>query len=286
MAEKTPLLSGAPVAFHSADTTPTMYCLRTAAPLLVRRLSQAVQPSRHPYASSSSTPALSDPHAALHRTKLVHRQSSKWRSSPSAGSFTPSHEPRTSPAPASPSAESRSARLLLSYHDLERALERRGLNTARVLLLGASAVGVGVFLAWPRIKQWGAVEGAEVAAASLETEQLQERAVVMLHEVLADERTGRQVESLLKDAVTGLFRDEDFTGRAVEWSAKVMAEALTWEEVRQQGTDYLKSVFDDHASQKSAELYLTGAIQNVVADEGVQDTVAQVSRFVSRPCTL
>lgn len=121
------------------------------------------------------------------------------------------------------------------------------------------------------------MEGAEVAAATLEKEQLQAKASAMLHEVLADPKTGVQVEALLKGATIALFRDEQFTERAVEWAAKVLADALKWEEVKQQGSAYVTSVFEDPESKRSAFEYLSAAINEVVADERVQDNVGKVS---------
>lgn len=235
--------------------------------LTVRHFSQsAPQPVRR---ASPSAP--SDHQSALRRSKLVHRQSSKWRIPNATPSASRSADASTDRIP-----ESRGARLLISYHDLERALQKRGLNTVRVILIGGAATLLAVGLAWPRIKQWGAVEGAEVAAATLETEHLQSKASAMLHEVLADAKTGVQVEGLLKGAVIGLFEDEEFTERAVEWTGKVLGEALKWEEVRHQGTAYITSVFEDPESKQSAREYLSAAIGDVVADEKVQDNVAQV----------
>lgn len=124
------------------------------------------------------------------------------------------------------------------------------------------------------------MEGAEVAAATLEKEQLQAKASAMLHEVLADPKTGVQVEALLKGATIALFRDEEFTEQAVEWTAKVLADALKWEEVRQQGSAYITSVFEDPESKRSAYEYLSAAISDVVADEKVQDTVGKVAFFL------
>lgn len=163
---------------------------------------------------------------------------------------------------------------MLSYHDLERALERRGLKSGRALLVGVAATGLAVALAWPRIKQWGAAEGAEVAAASLEQQQLQERFSVMVHEVLADPRTGEQVEQLLKAAVLALFEDEYFNDKAVEWTAKVLSEALLWDSVRDRGAEYVQSVLADDESKESAYNYLSEAVSTIVADSQIQDAVA------------
>lgn len=129
-------------------------------------------------------------------------------------------------------------------------------------------------LAWPRIKRWGAVEGAEVAAASLEQQQLQEKASAMVHEVLSDPKTGQRVEGLLKDSIKSLFADEEFTAQAVEWSARVLAEALTWENVQQKGVDYVIAVLDNDVSKETVRQYLAEAISNVVQDEKTQDDVA------------
>lgn len=148
-------------------------------------------------------------------------------------------------------SESR-GRILLSLHDLELALERRGLNAARVLIGGGAVIAAVLGLMWPQIKEWGAVEGAEVAAASLQQEELQRHARALVTELLADPRTGAQVELLLKDAVVGLFKDEEFTQEAVRWTAQVLSDALTWDDIREQGKTYLKSVFQDPGVQETA----------------------------------
>lgn len=206
-------------------------------------------------------------------TPPPHRQSPSWRAPP-VWNLRHAHQPRTAAAPSRTPRDTPSQRLLLSYHDLERALERRGLNTARVLLLSAMAAAAGFGLAWPRIKKWGAVEGAEVAVASLETERLQQRAVGMVRDVLADRRTGKQVERLLKEAVVGLFGDEEFMARSVEWTASVLVEALSKEEVLSSGERYLENVVKER--RESVEEVLTQVVANVAANEAVQDTVAQV----------
>lgn len=103
----------------------------------------------------------------------------------------------------------------------------------------------------------------------------------MVHEVLSDPRTGEQVEQLLKAAVINLFDDDEFTGKAVEWTSRVLGDALTWDSVRERGSEYLQSVFADDVSKVSAKDYLTEAVSSVVADEHIQDTVANVSFGVS-----
>lgn len=212
----------------------------------------------------------------------IHRQSARWRLP-----TPPPPTPSTNKAPPRQSSSDPRSRLLLSYHDLERALERRGLNTFRVLLATSAAGLVAATLAWPRIKQWGAVEGAEVAAASLETERLQETAGAMVVEVLADEKTAKQVEMLLGRAVVALFEDKKFTGRAVEWAGAVLAEAVLREEVVTEGARYVQTVFAREDSKESIEAYLAEAVANVAANETVQDTVAQVCHFARchRLCT-
>lgn len=244
----------------------------------------------------------------LSRTPSVHRQSSRWRPPASHRSAYDNVPPHTHAGAAeylrarsrgSGSGGGRSRvggidmgagvdaarnaahdarhRLLLSYHDLERALERRGLKGARVLLAVAAATAIGLGLAWPRIKQWGAVEGAEVAAASLEHEQLQAKAVAMLHDVLTDPGTGTQVERVLKLAVQNLFKDVEFTDWAVDWTAQVFSDALLRDNVVQRGTEYVGVVLAHEDSMTSAEQFLSDAVKRLVADEAVQDTVASVS---------
>lgn len=213
-------------------------------------------------------------HRALHRTlsQAPHRQSPRWPPTP-PWNQRQTHQPRTAATPPPPPGTP-AQRLQLSYHDLERALERRGLNTVRVLLLSSLAAAAGFGLAWPRIKRWGAVEGAEVAAASLETERLQQRALGMVREVLTDERTGRQVERVIKEAAVGVLRDNEFKASAVEWCAAVLAEALRWEEVRDEGERYLGAVVE--GGRERVEEVLAEVVANVARDENVQDKVAKV----------
>lgn len=239
--------------------------------LQLRGLSQAAQQTsqRNPIA------ALSDYHAALRRSQIAHRQSTKWRT-PST-SAKPSTKPNTPPV-----TESRSARLIVSYHDLERALQARGLNTARVFFMSAAAVAIAVGFSWPKIKKWGAVEGAEVAAASLEREELQMKASAMLQEVLKDPKTAEQVEGMLRGVVTNMLEDKEFYDRMVTWTAAVFKDMLTWDEVRAAGTAYVTSVLEDPQSKKSAEEYLAQSVQKVAADEVVQDSVASVSFLCAR----
>lgn len=204
---------------------------------------------------------------------IPHRQSPRWRyANQTSAKSSPSLENRTL------TSESRgAARLLISYHDLERALERRGLNTVRVLIVGAGLTAIIVGLSWPSIKQWGAVEGAEVAAASLEHEQLQNKASAMVHEVLKDPKTAEQVEQMLKTAVVNLFQDQEFTDHAVVWTTRVLQDALTWESLQAQGVEYLKGVFRDEESQQAATESLAVAVENVVKDQELQDHIASVS---------
>ena len=233
---------------------------------LFRRLAAPLRTLSHQSQAVRTTPS---PH-------LYHRQNPRWRPRAAATSSTNSSRATsetTSSSNASLYSDPRN-RLLLSYHDLERALEKRGLKSVRALLAGIGITSIAVALAWPRIKQWGAAEGAEVAAASLEQQQLQERFSNMVHEVLADPRTGEQVEQLLKAAVISLFQDEYFNAKAVEWTAKVFGEALMWDSVREKGTDYVQSVLADDSSKESAYSYLSQAISDVVADTDIQDAVA------------
>eukprot|EP00177_Eucheuma_denticulatum_P001129 GFKZ01002044.1.p1 GENE.GFKZ01002044.1~~GFKZ01002044.1.p1 ORF type:complete len:259 (-),score=38.54 GFKZ01002044.1:72-848(-) len=237
-----------------------------------RPLSHAAPQRAHPIPKSST---VADYHSALRRSQVIHRQSSKWRHP------TPINPPIPPPiAPPYATQESRSARLLLSYHDLERALASRGLNTARLVLLFSTITAVGTVLAWPRIKKWGAVEGAEVAAASLEREELLMKANAMVHEVLSDSETEKRVERVLKVAAGRLMEDEQFMQFAVQWTAKVLTEALQGDKIREQGGKYVAGVLEDGETRKSAEVYLADAIQKVVRDEHVQDMVGRVSILI------
>lgn len=166
---------------------------------------------------------------------------------------------------------------MISYHDLEKALEKRGLRSVRVVLsaiVGLAAMGV---LAWPKIKQWGAVEGAEVAAASLEDEQLQSKFNEMVKNVLNDEETLKQAETLLKNAVSNLLKDEGFTATAIDWTADVLYAAILRDELIERGTEYVAEVFDRDESVASAEQFLSDAVTRIANDESVQDSVASVS---------
>lgn len=223
------------------------------------------------------------------RNRGVHRRSGRWqlsRSEPTQSLYRVIDEPIAfavqSPAGGYSStarnlASDTRGRLLISYHDLERALERRGLKNVRALIAAVGAVIVALGLAWPKIKQWGAMEGAEVAAASLEQEQLQAKAVAMVQEVLTDDRTARQVEKLLKGAVGNLFNDDEFTQWAVDWTSEVFAQALLRENVVETGTEYVSTVLKDEASLQTAEGFLGEAVKRLVADQVVQDQVASVS---------
>lgn len=121
------------------------------------------------------------------------------------------------------------------------------------------------------------MEGAEVAAASLEQEQLQAKVVTMVQEVLTDDRTARQVETLLKGAVGNLFNDEEFTQWAIDWTSEVFAEALLRKNVVETGTAYVGTVLNDDSSVQTAEVFLGEAVKRLVADQVVQDQVAAVS---------
>lgn len=188
---------------------------------------------------------------------------------PEAGREGPAFWTRTA-------TESR-ARLFITYHDLERALERRGVKNVRTVLLAGGLLAVSVGLAWPSIKQWGAVEGAEVAAATLEHEQLQAKALRMVQEVLTDASTQEQVEKLLKGAVVNLLHDEQFTDYAVDWTARVLSDALLRDALMQYGTEYVGNVLAHDDSVVSVQQLLTEAVTRVVADETIQDNVASVS---------
>lgn len=168
---------------------------------------------------------------------------------------------------------------MISYHDLEQALERRGLRSVRVVLTAVLGLAAAIGLAWPRIKQWGAVEGAEVAAASLEDEQLQAKINGMVQNVLNDEATLHHVESLLKKAVTNLLHDEEFTATSVEWTGEVLYNAILKDALIERGTEYVAEVFGRDDSVSAAESLMADAVKRTVSDELVQDSVASVSCF-------
>lgn len=224
------------------------------------------------------------------RAPSAHRQSSRWRPLGAAASNAhAAHMPHaeaeaTGEAAASGASSSSSSsssdarmRLLISYHDLERALERRGVNKARAALAAFAGLVVAVGLMWPRIKQWGAVEGAEVAAASLEHEQLQTKAMAMVREVLTDPRTALQVEALLNVAVTNLLNDAEFTEWAVDWTARVLSDALMRDALVQYGTQYVVNVLSHDDCLQDVQRFLSNAVNRAVDDETLQDKVASVS---------
>ncbi len=167
--------------------------------------------------------------------------------------------------------------MFLSYHDLELALERRGLNAVRVLLTAAGALVVGIGLMWPRIKRWGAAEGAEVAAASLQQEELKMHATALVNALIAEPKTTRQVESMLKTALLALLEDEEIKREATKWTSDVFAEAMMWPGVLAKGTEYVESVLKDPKSIDYAYDYFSTAAQLTANDEKVQDAVSQVS---------
>lgn len=249
--------------------------------VLVRFLSQPPAAAKLPY----SKPSLHQYHQHHIPSPRAHRQSSRWR--PPSPSSSSSHQQQANilsshPSYTTPTNEhqrqqqdsSTRQRLLISYHDLEHALERRGLRSVRAVLTAALILSGAIGLAWPRIKQWGAEEGAEVAAASLEHEQLQTKFSSMVHDVLNDPETVSTVETLLKNAVTELFKDEEFTDFATEWTAYVMQQALMTDAVIDKGTEYVSDVFAKDDSVVSAKEFLTDAVTRLVADEVVQDTVS------------
>lgn len=276
--------------FSRPASVPTQQTLGSA-----RAFTEPVSPRASPQAQVWSNGAAKWTTSPLERGSRVHKQSNRWQS------------PRTTPANShyhiidepiafavrSPSgrysstarnlASDARGRLLISYHDLERALERRGLKNVKALMVAVGAAIVGLGLAWPKIKQWGAVEGAEMAAASLEQEQLQAKAVAMVQEVLTDNRTAQQVENVLKGAVGNLFNDEEFTQWAVDWTSEVFAQALLRENVIRTGTEYVATVLRDDDSVQTAEDFLGEAVKRLVADQTVQDQVASVSLKLETP---
>ena len=167
--------------------------------------------------------------------------------------------------------------ILLSYQDLERALEKRGLNAVRVLFGAAAAFTVALGLMWPRIKKWGAVEGAEVAAASLQQEELKLHAAALVNALLSEPGTAKQMEKLLKDAVLGLFQDDQVKTRATEWTSALLADAVLYPAVIQRGTDYVQKVLSDESSREAGHEYVSQAAQRAAYDAEVQNAASQVS---------
>lgn len=220
--------------------------------------------SSSPSFSASSSPR--PPSSSYHHPTAAATLSSSSTTSSSAG--------RGAPYAAFPSA---GQRLLISYHDLEEALERRGVRGVRFVLAFICAVAAGIGVAWPRIKQWGAVEGAEVAAASLEDEQLQAKISGMVRDVLQDADTVKHVEQLLKVAIANILRDPEMTATATEWTADVLYEAVMKEALVKRGTQYVSAVLNEQESVDAAESFLADSVKAMVKDEKVQDSVASVS---------
>lgn len=167
--------------------------------------------------------------------------------------------------------------MLLSYADLERALERRGLTAVRFLLGLAGGLTVFLGLMWPRIKRWGGAQGAEVAAASLQQEELKSHAAALVNALLADPRTTQQVETMLKQALVGILADPDVKLQASRWAADVMEEAMMWPGVVRKGTEYVETVLADEQSVENAYGYFAKAAEMTVRDDKVLDAASSVS---------
>ncbi|CAN8069847.1 unnamed protein product [Agarophyton chilense] len=216
-----------------------------------------------------------------HGVGLPHRQSLAWRplSRTEMGAARSARSARAARAGAERTnmgemgGEIR-GRLLLSYHDLERALERRGLNRVRVAIGGGLAVVVLMAVCWPRIKRWGAAEGAEVAAASLQEQQVQAQAGHTLRAVLQDPGTGEEVRMVLRSAVLDLLEDEEVTTRATRWAARVLSDAVMTDEMREVGERYVGAVLSADDSREMARMYVGDAVSAVAGSEVIQDVVA------------
>lgn len=167
--------------------------------------------------------------------------------------------------------------MFLSYHDLELALERRGLSVLRFLLGVAGTVAVGVGLMWPRIKRWGAAEGAEVAAASLQQQELKEHATALVNALIAEPKTTKNVEEVMKGVMRSVLQDEEMKHELTKYFAQVMSEAMMWPGVIAKGNEYVQSVLANEESIENARTYVTTVAQQTANDDTVLNAVSNVS---------
>lgn len=167
--------------------------------------------------------------------------------------------------------------MFLSYHDLELALERRGLSVLRFFLGIASTLAIGIGLMWPRIKRWGAAEGAEVAAASLQQDELKEHATALVNALIAEPQTTRNVEEVMKGVMKSLFNDKELKEEMTKYFAEVMSEAMMWPGVIEKGNSYVETVLADEKSIENAHMYFSTAAQRTVNDDSVLNAVTNVS---------
>lgn len=163
----------------------------------------------------------------------------------------------------------------ISYTDLERALERRGLTFLRVAIAGFAGLGCISVLMWPRIKRWGAAEGAEVAAASLQQEELKAHAAALVSALIADPSTAAHAEAVLKGVLTEVLADPELKGALTAYMADVMSEALMWPKVLEQGNTYVDTVLSDEASIAAATQYFSEAAQRTADDEAVRTAASR-----------
>lgn len=176
----------------------------------------------------------------------------------------------------------------LTYHDLEHALERRGLSMLRFILGVAGTFLCGTALMWPRIKRWGAAEGTEIALTSLQAEELKEHASSLVNTLITEEETGKNVQVALKAAVQNLMRDEELKLQMTQYMAQVMIDAMSWDNVLSSGNNYVENVLKDEASINSAHKYFSTAAQRTAEDHDVVNAASRAiwssikGLFVSR----
>lgn len=175
----------------------------------------------------------------------------------------------------------------LTYHDLERALERRGLSVLRFLMGMGAVLATGTALMWPRIKRWGAAEGAEVAAQSLQADELKVHAAALINALINEPSTMRNLEDALKSSVTNLLDDAELKHALTSYMADVMAEAILWPKVLERGNMFVGNMMENEESIENAKVYFSKAAQRAVADTDVQDAASRalwssVKRFFVR----
>lgn len=143
-------------------------------------------------------------------------------------------------------------------------------------MLGVGVTFVaGASLMWPRIKRWGAAEGTEIALTSLQAEELKEHAASLVNTLISEEETGKNVEEVMKLAITNLMADEELKHQMTQYMAQVMVEAMSWENVLSSGNNYVENVLKDEASINSAHQYFSTAAQRTAEDHDVVDAASK-----------
>ena len=145
----------------------------------------------------------------------------------------------------------------------------------RFLLGIGAAIAAGTAFMWPRIKRWGAAEGAEVAAQSLQADELKVHAAALIHALINEPSTTKNVEEAMKAAMSSLMKDPELKEELTQYMADVMADAMLWPKVLAKGNEYVDNVLNNEESIENATKYFSAAAQRTVADTEVQDAASR-----------